>query len=300
MNVLEYFATPGAMTCPGSYAALFDCLPSEIDSLCRVVQGLMIHVHWLERYGVQLPKPRFDELQLRSVAAKLARIGELDPRPLTEARTIDRRLVGNCRDFSVMLASILRYQGIPARARCGFARYFLPDHYEDHWVCEYWNAVLQRWITVDSQLDDLQRRVLAAEFDPLDVPRDQFLPGGEAWRLCRASLADPDKFGIFDMHGLWFVRGNLVRDVASLNKIELLPWDCWGLADAREEDLSAADLALLDQAAELTRGDVPEWEPVRQLYESDGRLRVPSVIRSYTDAGVQEVRLPELEHTSGR
>ena len=82
MNVLEYFATPGAMTCPGSYAALFDCLPSEIDSLCRVVQGLMIHVHWLERYGAQLPRPRLDELQLRSVAAKLARIGELDRRSL--------------------------------------------------------------------------------------------------------------------------------------------------------------------------------------------------------------------------
>jgi len=38
---------------------------------------------------------------------------------------------------------------------------------------------------------------------------------------------------------------------------------------------------------------------VRQLYESDERLRVPRVIRSYTDAGAQEVRLPELEHTSG-
>jgi len=199
-----------------------------------------------------------------------------------------------------MLTSILRYQGIPARARCGFACYFAPDHYEDHWVCEYWNAELQRWITVDSQLDNLQRSVLAVGFDPLDVPRDQFLPGGEAWRLCRAGLADPDKFGIFDMHGLWFVRGNLVRDVASLNKIELLPWDCWGLVDAREEDLSAADLALLDRAAELTCGDVPEWELVRQLYESDERFRVPSVIRSYTDAGVQEVRLPELELASGR
>ncbi len=300
MNVLEHFAAPGAMTSPGHYAVLFESLPTEIGSLCRVIQGLMIHVHWLERYRAQLPKPRRDEVQLRSVAAKLARIAELDPSPLTEVRPIDRRLVGNCRDFSVMLTSILRYQGIPARARCGFARYFAPDHYEDHWVCEYWNAELRRWLMVDSQLDNLRRSVLAVEFDPLDVPCDQFLPGGEAWRLCRAGLADPDKFGIFDMHGLWFVRGNLVRDVASLNKIELLPRDCWGLVDAREEDLSAADLALLDRAAELTCGDVPEWELVRQVYESEERFRVPSVIRSYTDAGVQEVRLPELEPASGR
>jgi hypothetical protein len=287
------------MTSPGRYAALFEGLPTEIGLLCQVIQGLMIHVHWLERYGVQLPRLRLDELQLRSVAAKLARIVELDQRPLAEGRTLDRRLVGNCRDFSLMLTAILRYRGVPARARCGFARYFLLDHYEDHWVCEYWNAELQRWVLVDSQLDGFQRGVLAVEFDPLDVPRDQFLPGGEAWRLCRGGLADPDTFGIFDMHGLWFVRGNLVRDVASLNRTELLPWDCWGLVDVREEDLSVADLALLDRAAELTCGDVPEWEPVRQLYENDKRLRVPSVIRSYTDEGVQEVRLPELKPASG-
>jgi hypothetical protein len=33
--------------------------------------------------------------------------------------------------------------------------------------------------------------------------------------LCRSGQPDPDTFGIFDMHGLWFVRGNFVRDVAS-------------------------------------------------------------------------------------
>jgi hypothetical protein len=31
-----------------------------------------------------------------------------------------------------MLTSILRYQGIPARTRCGFGKYFLPGHFEDH------------------------------------------------------------------------------------------------------------------------------------------------------------------------
>ncbi|MEA4884903.1 MAG: transglutaminase-like domain-containing protein [Clostridia bacterium] len=298
MNALEYFAAPGLMTSTGSHAALFERLPSEIGSLCRVVQGLMLHVFWLERYGAQLPKSRLDEVQLRSVVTKLARMGELDPRPLTEARTLDKRLVGNCRDFSLMLTAMLRYQGIPARARCGFARYFLADHYEDHWVCEYWNAALLRWVLVDPQLDDLQCNVLAVEFDPLDVPRDQFLVGGQAWRLCRAGLADADKFGIFDMHGLSFIRGDFIRDVASLNKMELLPWDCWGLAETRDEDLSAADLALLDQAAELTCGDVPEWELVRQLYESDERLRVPAVIRSYTQAGVQTVELIQ-RHAGG-
>ena len=64
---------------------------------------------------------------MRWVARQLAAIAALDPRPLAEARLLERRLVGNCRDFSVLLAALLREQGTPARARCGFGRYFLPD-----------------------------------------------------------------------------------------------------------------------------------------------------------------------------
>lgn len=286
MDALEHFASPGLLTSPGNHGDLFERLPSEIGSLCRVIQGFMIHVHWLKRYGLQLPESRLEEVQLRSAASKLARIAELDPRPLIEARPLEKRLVGNCRDFSLMLTAILRHQGIPARARCGFGRYFLPDHYEDHWVCEYWNSALRRWVLVDAQLDELQREVLKIEFDPLDLARDQFVVGGESWRLCRAGLADPDKFGIFDMHGLWFVRGNLVRDVASLNNMELLPWDSWGLAEALDNDLTESDFALLDRVAELTCGDVPDFALVRRLYESDGRLRVPAIIHSYTKSGL--------------
>ena len=71
--------------------------------------------------------------------------------------------------------------------------------------------------------------------------------------MCRSCQADPDKFGIFDMHGLWFIRGNLVRDLLALNKIELLPWDGWGLTSKDEQDISPDDLALLDRIADLTR-----------------------------------------------
>lgn len=292
-TVFEYFAAPGPLTDPGSRAGLIDSLPGDVASLCRTVQGLMIHVFWIEQYGVQLPSERKAEVQLRSARCKLDRIVELDPRPLGEARPPEKRLVGNCRDFSAMLTTILRHQGVPARARCGFGRYFIPNHYEDHWVCEYWNAAQQRWVLVDAQLDELQRGKLSITFDPLDVPRDQFIVGGSAWRMCRAGQADPESFGILDMHGLWFVRGDFVRDVGSLNKIELLPWDSWGIIEARDADLSAGDLAFLDEVAELTCGDVPQFDRVRSLYESDDRLRVPGTIRSYTQAGVQTVDLLE-------
>jgi hypothetical protein len=294
IDSLQFYTTPGLMTSPRDHSEMFDNLPCDLASLCKVVQGAMIHVFWADQYGVQLDESRRGEVQLRAVARKLPRILELDGRPLVEIREPAKRLVGNCRDFSVLLTAILRHQGVPARARCGFGRYFLPNRYVDHWVCEYWNRDQNRWVLVDAQLDDYQYGKLKVPFSPLDVPRDQFIVAGKAWHLCRTAQADPNAFGIFDMKGLWFVRGNLVRDVAALNNMELLPWDCWGIAETKEDELSADDFALLDRAAELTCGDVPEFAQVRMLYENDNRLRVAQVIRSYTDDGPQAVDLKDI------
>ena len=272
---LAYYAWPGFMTDPGGYAALFDGLPTEIPALCQVVQGLLLHIFWAERHGVTLSEERKQEVGIRPVAAKLARIRELDDRPLTIARPLEKRLVGNCRDFSVMLCAMLQHQGVPARARCGFGAYFLPNHYEDHWVCEYWDAGQRRWVMVDAQLDAFQQEVLGIAFDPCDVPRDQFVVGGKGWQMCRTGQADPDSFGIFDMHGLWFIRGDLVRDFLALNQVEILPWDGWGVGAARDEDLSAGDWALLDRIAALTAVDDPPFAEMRAIYENDARLRMP-------------------------
>jgi hypothetical protein len=294
MTDFTFFTSQGRISQPGAYAHLFDNLPTGIADLCKIVQGTTIHIFWAERYGLKLTPEREAEVQLRTMEKRLSRTLELDPRPLTEARPLDKKLVGNCRDHTLLLVAMLRHQGIPARARCGFGAYFLPNHYEDHWVAEYWNQAEGRWVLVDAQLDEFQCNAMNIPFDPLDVPRDQFIVGGLAWQMCRSGVADPDSFGIFDMRGLGFIRGDFLRDVAALNKVELLPWDCWGLILKYEMDdnqLEAADLALLDRLAELTRGDVPDFQQVRQLYESDPRLRVEAEIQSYVDGRLQTIRV---------
>jgi hypothetical protein len=269
---LVYYASPGPMTDPGTHMPLFDGLPCGIPELVELVQGLLVHIFWAERYGLALREDRKQEVQIRGIEQKLARILELDARPLAEARSLEKKLVGNCRDFSVTLCAMLRHQGVPARARCGFGTYFLPDHYEDHWVVEVWNAVESRWGMVDAQLDALQREVLEIGFDPLDMPPGQFVTGGQAWQMCRAGEADPDRFGIFDMHGLWFVRGDLIRDFLSLNKVEILPWDGgWGfLAD--EENMEAD---IMDRIATLTVAGDEAFAEIRSVYEADGRFHIP-------------------------
>jgi hypothetical protein len=269
---LAYYAAPGRMTDPGAHAALFDGLPCDLPGLVEVVQGLLVHIFWAERYGLSLPEERQQEVQIRPVDRKLTRLLELDTRPLTAARPLENKLVGNCRDFSVTLCAMLRHRGVPARARCGFGTYFLPDHYEDHWVVEYWDAARRRWVMVDAQLDAFQRQALGIDFDPLDMPPGRFVTGGQAWQMCRAGQADPDKFGIFQWHGLRFVRGDLVRDFLSLNKVEILPWDGgWGFL-AYDGDLEEE---IMDRAAALCLAGNEAFSEVRATYETDSRWHMP-------------------------
>jgi hypothetical protein len=274
-KLLKYYATPGVMTDPGKCKTYFADLPQDISELCKIVQNNLIHIYWSERYGRKLTESEQAAVNIRSIERKLALIQEYNPGSLTIPRAIDERQVGNCRDFSLMLTSILRDQGIPARNRCGFGAYFLNGHFEDHWVCEYWNADQNRWILVDAQLDGFQCRELNIQFNPLDVPRDQFVVAGQAWQMCRQGEADAQKFGIFEMRGWWFIWGNIVRELLAFNKIELLPWDiipgCMthNLEDPLPEN---PELSFYDGIAALTLAGDLAFDELRAIYEKDTRF----------------------------
>src|SRR5262249_15627726 len=111
---LAYFAAQGPFTDPGRYAHLFDGLPAEVPALCRVVQGLVIHCLWAKAYGVEVTDERRPELEVRPVSGKLEHLTARDPRPLDVTRDAGARMLGSCRDFSVMLCGMLRHHGIPA------------------------------------------------------------------------------------------------------------------------------------------------------------------------------------------
>ncbi|MEJ0066626.1 MAG: transglutaminase domain-containing protein [Caulobacteraceae bacterium] len=221
----EFYLEPAAMTAfPAGFA---EDLPRDVAGVFALVQGLMMHQFWTQAYGEPLTDEGREQAHARSTGQMLGLARGMDPAPLGVARPPARRVIGVCRHFSVLATALLRRQGIAARARCGFGLYF-DGTPVDHWVAEYWDTTARVWRLGDAQLDAVQLDALKPSFDPLDVPRDQFLVGGEAWRRCRAGETDPTSFGIMDMHGLWFVAGNLVRDIAALNNREMLPWDVWG------------------------------------------------------------------------
>lgn len=278
-DLLNYYSTPGVMTDPGRYKKCFADLPQDIDKLCSIVQNNLIHVFWSERYGRNLTETEKSTLNIRPIDQKLALIQDHDQRPLTKHRSIGDRQVGNCRDFSLMLTAILRFQGIPARARCGFGTYFLPGYYEDHWVCEYWNAGQNRWVLVDAQLDDYQCKELNVKFSPVDVPRDQFVVAGQTWKMCRCGDMDVGRVGIFEMRGWWFIWGNVVRELLSFNKIELLPWDiipsCM-MHNLEDPLAEGSELSFYDGIAALTLAGDMAFDDLLAIYKKDARFHATS------------------------
>lgn len=262
---LTFFTAPAPMSDLSRFTDRLHELPADLPGLVTALQGLMVHIFWAKAYGLELDDTRQAEVQIRSAGRKLARLLELDAAPLNQARPPERRLVGNCRDFTLLLVSFLRARGVPARARCGFGTYFIPGHFEDHWVAEVWQDGC--WVQVDAQLDALQRERLGIQFDPLHLPVGAFLTGAQAWQLCRAGKANPDDFGIFEWKGWSFIAGDLLRDVLALRKFEILPWDHWeGMGPALEEAPAAA-WERMDRLAALA--DRFDDNPARLWQEMD-------------------------------
>jgi hypothetical protein len=156
--------------------------------------------------------------------------------------------------------------------------YFEAGKGVDHWVIEYWNGTA--WQLLDAQIDALQRSVLKLPFDPLNVPRDQFLTGGDAWAQCRAGKQDPDRFGIFDEKGYWFIAGNVIRDVASLNNMELLPWDVWGGMLQPTDAITPETFAFYDRLSVLTVDPDRHFAELRAVYE-DPKVHVPPQVFNF-------------------
>jgi hypothetical protein len=77
-----------------------------------------------------------------------------------------------------------------------------------------------------------------------------------------------------DMHGLWFIAGNVIRDLAALGNREMLPWDVWGAMRQTDAEL---DLVFIDRMAALSRR--PDRDPAAlQRACRDSRIAVPDTV----------------------
>lgn len=257
-------------------------------ALRRLVSKLVVHPAMAHSYGVTFDERHEAERNLRPARLIADALTARNDAPITAPRSPADRVAGTCRNFTVLHVALLRLAGFPARARCGHAGYFQPGVWVDHWVSEWWCDERDRWARADAQLDDGQRAWFAIDWDPDDLPGDAFLSGGECWQAVRRGEIDPAKCGILDMWGAWFVRGNVVRDLAALNNMEMLPWDGWGITEDLVAVGSAEDDAFIDGLADVCSSN--DLARIRAAYD-DARVRVPATVTSFLPTGPVRVTL---------
>lgn len=263
VRIIDY-AIPGPFTTLDDVPApVLESVADDPVGICWAAHGLVIQP--TDAQGLSLPDDRFATNQIRPAAALVQELLALDPAPLSVSRPPELRLIGTCRHFAVLSCALLRHRGIRARVRCGFATYFQPGQGVDHWITEYWDQDHDRWVRIDTEI--LGGTVLER---PERLTADQFLSGGEAWQAFRREQIDASKFGVYGTEnwGPAEIRGNAVKDLAALNKIEMLPWDEWGRMTEAYDAKTGPDYdELLDTLASTCASE--DSAAVAALYSHD-------------------------------
>ena len=106
LPVAGFWAVQSLVTEPDAAAAAIDQLPSDLGALRAASRQLVFH-YWADGdYAANGIAPeRISEIDARYAAAMFARLGELADLPLSAARQPRQRLVGCCRDFTVLIPS---------------------------------------------------------------------------------------------------------------------------------------------------------------------------------------------------
>ncbi len=273
-----HYDVPGDLTVIGPrFAAALAGLPTDPLAICRVAQSLLISPDGAS--AIQLPTEREAEKSIRRIDALLDTLLARDPAPIADGRRLEDRVVGTCRHFTVLSVALLRTRGHAARARCGFAGYFDAGKYVDHWIVEWRDPVQHRWVRIDPEMLGLSELLGLPEARTADLAPDDFLTGGEAWTAWRRGDADPSSFGVHGVEHAWGIaeiRGNAIRDLAALNRVEMLPWDEWGRMTASYAGDTGPEYdALIDAVAAAGASD--DASAIRATYGRDD-LTVPAAM----------------------
>jgi hypothetical protein len=294
MTEAPHWAGQSPVTDPGTTKPAFDDLPDDLAGLQRASQQLVFHYRgggdWAE---AGLAPERIREVDTRYVEDMCRLLLDLQP-SLAGSRAASRRVVGCCRDYTVLLVAMARHKGIPARARVGFATYFDPDWILDHVVAEVWDEDEGRWRLVEAQVGREFEPVDGPRFDVLDVPRDRFITAPKAWLEARAGVREAERFvvgpdvDVPDTKGWPYLRHTLVHDLAALAKTEMVLWDEWGVMTGPPIRISNATharhhLELLDHLARLLADPGCPVENIDEWAHRDG-FAVPGSVTSFSPA----------------
>ncbi|QOR35042.1 transglutaminase domain-containing protein [Clostridium sp. 'deep sea'] len=196
-------------TNPHQYAYLYSDIPNDICSIVKIVNNLLIHPSKLSKYSdINVNETEIWNNEPKTVFDILKKLAKKNNTSLVNARANNEKVIVTCRGFTLLLTSILRHKGIPARARAGFAPYIVKEINIDHFICECYIKQQQRWVLLD------------ADFLKIDFDKSEFCYVANVYLDCLSGKKDALKFGCDDNWGFSYIIMYLNLDLLCLCKAE--------------------------------------------------------------------------------
>lgn len=291
-KILKHFLSFSTFTYPGLYQdKLKNDLPDNIREIGFLVRKNIIHRTTLAagntgtnadtRFGDMTKVPWWRQPEddiLVTAGAMLAELYRRDERGFVNDREPKDKLVLTCRFVAIVIASILKSKGIPARVRSGNAPYFdmgeLGNVSTDHWINQYWSAQENRWVTIDVD----GSLSLKEKIDPYDMPGGKFDFPADAWLGIRSGKLNPNKFhNAKPERGTIVVIWSLFYDFHSLMNNEIIY--IYGLAGGygsyeKFNKLTAKELEKIDHLARLMQKPDDNFDQLLKIWETEKDFRL--------------------------
>lgn len=206
----------------------------------------------------------------------MSELFRLDSRGIISDIKKENKIVVTCRYVSILMASILKAKGIPARCRAGFCvidnRY--PDKISgDHWIVQYYNYDENRWINLDTN----RINILETDYDYYDMPNEKFDFVAKAWLDVRSGKKNIDYFRHGSkIKGLSMLARSLFYDFHALMnyKISYLFFPVFLSTDEKFNYLSEEELKELDELAVLMLNPDKNFKKLKEIFDNNKRYRV--------------------------
>ena len=292
-EILDFYLRTSVYTNYYPFKEYYQSLTDDISELANLLHHQVIHrselvrsyldsasrydnVEELRKIKEEYPwyRNRRDDDILLTAPAITAELFRQDSRGFVIGREVKDRVVITCRYVSVLLASILKAKGIPARCRSGYADYFLRERgnvYYDHWIVQYYDKATKRWINVDADND------YKVDFDQCDFPNKEFKWIAQVWLDVRCGKDDCKKY-IHGSHlnGMDNLAYALFFDFHALMNDEISYLFFPTAIDSKDEffNLGEEEVEKLDNLARLMLDPDENFDELRYLFRNDKWLRV--------------------------
>ncbi len=295
-SVLDFYKQYSEFTDPVEYAYLYKNLPDSLPELCRLIKSQFIHpIAELPEYRDQIPEERWNEsVKYTTVKSILKGLLSYDSRGLAKDRKPEDRLVLHCWHCSILLASILKYRGIPTRVRYGHAAYLAPGFYAGHVICEVWNKKDKRWMLVDPSTN------------MIDFSRKKFAFGNDSWLKMQKKEIDPYLYGMpgnySKYNGLVSIVSTVFLDLASVLGNEYTIYQYAPILDytfKNNNQLPAEQKELLNRISELMKSlNADNLSELQEIYNNTPQIQITKTHIFDLSKLANSINKPDIEKPS--